>query len=165
MNWIPVGRVVSKHGMRGDIKFYYYNEVKEEFFRYTSLFALQDGTPVELKPSRATYGKNVFYVSFDGFANSNDVEFLVGKELFVRQEDLPCLEDGEYYEYQLIGLDVVNARGDRLGKVDSMLHTGSSDILVVKGERELMVPMVEGFIESVDLRSGVVRVNEEGLIV
>lgn len=164
MKWIPVGRVVSTHGMRGEVKFYYYNEVKEEFLDYTSLFALKGDEYVELKPLKATYSKRFFYLSFRGLATVGEVSFLVTKELFVREADLPRLEDGEYYEYQLIGLEVITTQGMSLGKVTSVLHTGANDILIVEGERELMIPMVEGFVIDIDVSRGEVRVDTGGLV-
>jgi len=164
MKWVPVGRVVSVHGMRGEVKFYYYNEVKDEFLKYTSLFAPNDDGHVELKPLGAKYRKNFFYLSFRGFSSTEEVSFLVGKELFVREGDLPALEDGEYYEYQLIGLDVVDTQGATLGKVRSILRSGASDVLVIEGEKELMVPMVEGFIIEVDVKGGVVRIDSGRLV-
>ncbi|HNT44517.1 MAG TPA: ribosome maturation factor RimM [Syntrophorhabdaceae bacterium] len=164
MKWIPVGRVVSTFGIRGELKFHYYNEVKEELLDYTSLFALKGSEFLELKPEGARYRKRLFYLSFQGFSTVEEVSFLVGKELFVREEDLPRLEEGEYYEYQLIGLEVTTVQGSRLGKVRSLMHTGASDILVVEGESELMIPMVEGFIIDIDVSGGTVRVDVEGLI-
>ncbi|MBP1749278.1 MAG: ribosome maturation factor RimM [Deltaproteobacteria bacterium] len=164
MKWIPVGRVVSTSGIRGEVKLYYYNEVKEEFFDYTSLFVLKGDEYIELKPEGAKYRKNFFYLSFRGLTTIEEVSFLVTKELFVREEDLRPLDNDEYYEYQLIGLNVINVDGEVLGKVRSVLHTGASDILVVRGEREYMVPMLEGFIIAINIENGTVQVNIEGLI-
>ncbi len=159
MKWVPVGRVVSVHGIRGEVKFFYYNEVKAEFLRYTSLFALKDDGHVELEPLGATYRKKFYYLSFRGFGSPQEVSFLVGKELFVREGDLPLLEDGEYYEYQLIGLDVVDINGTMLGKVGSILRSGAHDVLMIAGEKEIMLPMVEGFVIEVDIKGGTIRVD------
>ena len=92
MKWIPVGRVVSTSGIRGEVKFYYYNEVKEDFFDYTSLFVLKGDEYVELKPDEAKYRKHFFYLSFRGLSTVEEVSFLVTKELFVREEDLRPLD-------------------------------------------------------------------------
>lgn len=165
MKWIPVGRVVSTSGLKGEVKFHYYNEVKEDFFDYTSLFALEGDEHTELNPEGARYRKNFFYLSFRGLTTIQEVSFLVTKELFVREEDLRPLDSDEYYEYQLIGLDVTDADGAPLGKVRSVMHTGAGDILVVKGEREHMVPMVEGFIVSIDVENGIIMVDTKGLAV
>ncbi len=163
MKWVPVGRVVSTSGLKGEVKFYYYNEVKEEFFDYTSLFALKGDDYLELKPQEAKYRKHFFYLSFRGLSTIEEVSFLVTKELFVREEDLRPLDDGEYYEYQLIGLDVINVDGRRLGTVRSIMHTGASDILDVAGDREYLIPMVEGFITAVSREKGMVEVDIQGL--
>ena len=65
----------------------------------------------------------------------------------------------------MIGLNVIDVDGAPLGKVESVLHTAANDILVVKGEREYLVPMVEGFIISVNIENGTLEVNIEGLAV
>jgi len=163
MKWIPVGRVVSTSGLKGEVKFYYYNEVKEEFFDHASLFALKGEEYIELKPEGARYTKSLFYFSFHGLTTIEEVSFLVTKELFVREEDLRPLDSDEYYDYQLIGLTAINIDGSPLGKVGSVMHTGGGDILVIKGEREYLVPMVEGFINSIDVERGMIEVNTEGL--
>jgi 16S rRNA processing protein RimM len=165
MEWVPVGRVVSTSGIRGEVKFYYYNEVKEDFFDHTSLFALQGDEYIELKPEEARYRKNFFYLSFRGLSTIDEVSFLVTKELFVREEDLRPLDTGEYYEYQLIGLNVINVDGAGLGKVGSVMHTAAGGILVVAGEREYLIPMVEGFIVAVNIERGTVEVDIEGLAI
>jgi len=164
MKWIPVGRVVSTFGIRGEVKFHYYNEVKEGFLDYTSLFILKGDEFMELKPEGVRYRQRSFHLSFQGFSTIEDAAFLVGKELFVREEDLPRLEEGEYYEYQLIGLEVTTLQGSYLGRVRSLMHTAAGDILVVEGERELMIPMVEGFIIDIDVSRGTVRVDIEDLV-
>lgn len=164
MKWIPVGRVVSTFGIRGEVKFHYYNEVKEGFLDYTSLFIRRGDEFMELKPEGVRYRQRSFHLSFQGFSTIEDVSFLVGKELFVREEDLPRLEEGEYYEYQLIGLEVTTVQGSYLGKVRSLMRTAAGDILVVEGERELMIPMVEGFIIDIDVSRGKVRVDIEELV-
>jgi 16S rRNA processing protein RimM len=164
MKWIPVGRVVSTSGLKGEVKFYYYNEVKEEFFQFTSLFSLKGDEYIELKLTGANYRKHFFYLSFRGFSTVEEVSFLVTKELFVREADLPSLDENEYYEYQLIGLDVVTKDGTSLGKVRSLLRTGANDVLVIEGEREVLVPMVEGFIQRIDVHEGKITVNVEGLV-
>ncbi len=60
MKWVPVGKVVSAHGMRGEVKFYYYNEVKEDFLRYTSLFVVKDNVKTEIKPPRGKVSEKFY---------------------------------------------------------------------------------------------------------
>lgn len=163
MNWVPVGKVIATQGLRGEVKVDYYNEVKEDFLLYTSLFVVRDGEPIEIKPSRVRFLKGFVYVIFAGFKSIEEVSFLVGRELCVNEDQLPLLGDSEYYEYQLINLFVVGKKGEKLGKVKEMLHTGANEVLVVEGKEEFMVPMVEGFIIKIDVGAGYIEIDEEAL--
>ncbi|HNS14214.1 MAG TPA: ribosome maturation factor RimM [Syntrophorhabdaceae bacterium] len=164
MRWIPVGRVLSVHGIRGEVKFHYYNEAKEEFLRYASLYAEKDDSIIEIKPASIRFHKNLFLIRFKGLGSPEEASFLVKKELLVREGDLPQLDRGEYYDYQLIGLRVLSSAGEEIGKVDSMLHTQANDILVVSGKQDIMVPMIEGHIIEIDLERSFIKI-QEGLVV
>ncbi len=83
----------------------------------------------------------------------------------MREEDLPGLEPDEYYEYQLIGLDVINQTGRLLGKVDYIMHTRANDVMVVKGEREILIPMVDIFISSIDIEHSIIKVEGDDFLV
>jgi 16S rRNA processing protein RimM len=81
----------------------------------------------------------------------------------VREEDLPSLDNDEYYDYQLIGLNVVNQKHERIGTVAQIVHTGVNDIIVVTGKEEMLVPMVEGLICRIDLKDSLIIIDEEAL--
>lgn len=164
MRWIPVGRVLSTHGIRGEVQFHYYNEAKEEFLRYASLYAEKDEKIVEIKPASVRSHKNLLLIRFKGLRSPEEVSFLVKKELLVREGDLPRLNDDEYYDYQLIGLSVLNSAGEEIGKVDGMLHTQANDTLAVSGKQEVMVPMIEGYIIEINLERSFIKIQEDMLI-
>ena len=164
MRWVPVGRVLSTHGIRGEVRFHYYNEVKEEFLRYASLYAEKDDTIIEIKPASVRSHKNLFLISFKGLKSPEEVSFLVKKELLVREGDLPQLNTDEYYEYQLIGLTVLNSAGEEIGKVDGILHTQANDTLVVSGKQDILVPMIEGYIVEINLERSFIKVREDLLV-
>jgi len=160
MRYIPVGRVLATHGIRGDIKLHYYNEVKQEFYRYT-FFVIQDGTHIiELKPTGVRFSKGLFYLHFEGFNSEQEVRFLVNRELSVREEDLPPLGEGEYYDYQLIGMAVYNQEHRHMGIVKEIMHTKAHDILVVSGKDEILIPMIEDYIIHIDLPHASILCND-----
>lgn len=163
MEWIPVGKVVSAHGMRGEIKLYYYNEVKEDFLLYTSLFVVKDNVKTAIRPLKVRFQNKFIYITVAGVKSAADVSPLIGKEIYVREKDLPAVNEDEYYEYQLIGLDVINMKDEKVGSVESLLRTGANDVLVVAGKAGLMVPMIEGFIMEIDVKNGFIRIDDEAL--
>ncbi|MBP1735522.1 MAG: rimM [Deltaproteobacteria bacterium] len=165
MGFIPVGKVVADHGLGGAVKFKYYNEDAENFYRYSSLITNKNERQAELKLTEVRFSKGFFYLKFEGLNSPEQVSFLINQELFVREEDLPPLENDEYYDYQLIGLHVVNHSGELIGTVSQVIHTGVNDIIVVKGKEEILVPMVEGLVSKIDLKNSLITIDEEALLV
>jgi 16S rRNA processing protein RimM len=159
MKYIPVGRIISAHGIKGEVKFHYYNDEKEVLYRYTSFFVKSDDGWMQLQPTGVNLHKGVFRIKFRGLDKLGDISFLMNRELFVEEGDLPGLVENEYYEYQLVGLDVLGENDESLGKVTAIIHTGANDCLVVKGDQEILIPMIEGYILAIDLDKGFVSVR------
>ena len=85
---------------------------------------------------------------------------LVGADIAVRREQLPTLTQDEYYWNDLVGLDVVTRDGGALGRVTGLMQTGANDVLVVTGDRERLVPFIDGqVILRVDLGAGRIEVD------
>ncbi|VAW75829.1 16S rRNA processing protein RimM [hydrothermal vent metagenome] len=84
----------------------------------------------------------------------------MGYEIGIPENSLPVLKSGQHYWKDLVGLQVQNADGEDFGKVDHLLETGANDVLVVKGERERLIPFVmQKVIVEVDLEQGLIRVD------
>lgn len=165
MRYIPVGRALASHGVKGEIKFRYYNEAKEDFLTYASLFFRKGDLYTELELTGKRFQKGLFYIKFQGLESPEEVFPLLDKELFVREEDLPRLEQGEYYDYQLIGLEVVDSKREPVGKVKELVHTKADDILVVAtpGE-EVFIPLREEFVVRIDVEGASIVIDENVLV-
>ena len=163
MRFIPVGRVVAGHGLSGTVKFQYYNEDVDQFYFYTSLYIDKNEGLIKLNPTEVRFSKGFFYFRFEGLDSPEKVSFLINKELCVREEDLPSLDNDEYYDYQLIGLNVVNQNHEFIGTVAQVVHTGVNDIIVVTGKEEMLVPMVEGLVSRIDLKDSLIVIDEDAL--
>jgi 16S rRNA processing protein RimM len=111
------------------------------------------GRQVVTDVSGRLQGKNVI-ANLAEVDDRDQAEALAGANIMIRREQLPDLEEGEYYWSQLIGLSVENTEGVDLGRVDQMIETGANDVLVVQGDRERLIPYVmEDVVKSVDLES------------
>jgi 16S rRNA processing protein RimM len=164
MNFIPVGRIVAAHGLRGEVKFRYYNETGSDFLQYHSFFIDRDDKKISLKAIETRLQGNLFVIRFSGLDTLEKVQPLLKKELFVAEKDLPPLDEGEYYDYQLIGLKAIGADGGPVGTIKDVMHTGANDILVVQGVEELLVPMTEDYIMDISRDAGFVRIRTGALV-
>jgi 16S rRNA processing protein RimM len=77
------------------------------------------------------------------------------------REALPETEEDEYYWADLIGLEVVNAAGEQLGKVAGLIETGASDVLRVVADdgSERLLPFVAAVVVVVEKEAGLIRVE------
>jgi 16S rRNA processing protein RimM len=98
-----------------------------------------------------------------GCDNPEAAEALRGASVSVARGDFPAPPNGEYYWIDLVGARVVNRAGVELGKVTGLRNNGAQDLLEVTGDAgaELLVPMVDAYVDSIDPGSGLIRVDWE----
>ena len=107
------------------------------------------------------HGKSII-AHIEGVEDRDAAAACLGCEIGVPRAELPATSPGEYYWADLEGLKVVHKDGKELGAVDYLLETGANDVLVVKGEKERLIPFVmDRFILDVDVDSGVITVDWE----
>jgi 16S rRNA processing protein RimM len=155
-----MGRVVGVHGIAGLVKIESYASPREAIFSYRPWYLRLDGaeTVVECPRGRAQ-GKGLV-AELPGCIDPETARARYGALIEVPRSALPQLAPGEYYWVDLEGLRVVNLEGVELGTVARLFATGANDVMVVKGEREHLVPFVQGpYVKAVDLTAGLIRVD------
>jgi 16S rRNA processing protein RimM len=97
-----------------------------------------------------------------GVSTREAAETLRGRELAVDRSALPEAGPDEYYQADLLGLEVVTTEGRPLGRVAHLMENGAALVLVVAGPdgREALVPFTEECVPEVDLASGLLKVAE-----
>jgi len=105
------------------------------------------------------HGKHLIALLKD-VTDRDQAESLLNRQISVYREQLPDLPETEFYWADLIGLKVNSPDGSGLGTIKDMLATGANDVMVVQGEKELLIPFVLGlYVKDVDLVLGVVTVD------
>lgn len=157
---IRVGRVSGVYGVRGWVRIFSETEPRDAITGFPRLWMKQaEGWQlVEIESGRA-HGPGVV-IKFAGVADRDDAYGLMGAELAIERDWLPPAEEGEYYWADLQGLSVEHVDGTPLGTVVGFMETGANDVMVVSGERERLIPWVQGpYILEVDLEGGLIRVD------
>lgn len=117
-----------------------------------------DLRPVEVESQRP-HGRFLL-VKFRGVDDPEAAKSLLDASLFVDREEMPPLEDGEYYHADVLGSRVVDVEGRDLGRVVDVFATGAHDVWVIdSGGREWMLPVLESSVLAMDLEGGEVRVE------
>ena len=85
-----------------------------------------------------------------GVHDRDAADALRGTEVAVTRESLGEPDEGTVYWMDLVGLEVVDEQGARLGEVEGLFETGATSVLVVKGAKERLIPFVPDYVKAVD---------------
>ena len=100
-------------------------------------------------------GGALLRLKFVGVADRDAAEHLRGKYLEVASGDLPELPEGTFYEWQLVGLRVMDPAGKAIGRLEEVLEYPANDVYrVVAGTVETLVPAIHEVVREIDLSAG-----------
>ncbi len=158
---LPIGKVIKAHGLRGHLKVLPYGETFSTLSAEEKITAnLPDGSSLTLTVAEIRPHQKTFLLMSREIETVEEAHRLVGAELCVPESRLPPTDPDEFYWYQLIGLEVVNSEGERLGILEEIIETGSNDVYVVRrGKEEILIPAIEEVVREVDLQRRLMTVD------
>ena len=158
---ILLGRVAGAFGVRGELKLESWTEPRSAIFKYQPwILRTPAGQESELSGVRGRDSGKHLVATFPDVTDRDVVEAMRGTEIYVARSALPPPNPDEYYWVDLEDLDVQTVDGVKLGQASHLFSTGSNDVLVVRGDRERMVPFVMGdYVKSVDFDANLIVVD------
>jgi 16S rRNA processing protein RimM len=152
-NCLAIGRVVRPFGLRGELRVQLMTEYPEQLGRLRTVYLGPEAQPWQVEAVRLHQEAALFKLV--GCDDRTSAEMLRGVLVQIALKDAVPLEDDEYYEHQIIGLQVVEEDGTRLGKLTEIITTGANDVFVIIGPGgELLLPAIESVILDIDLDNG-----------
>ena len=150
---IAVARITTPHGVRGEVKLQPLTDFPHRFAETESLL-LADGTRMVLESARLQ--RDTVLAKFKGMDTPEAWIPYRRQELFITEDALIPLPDGQYYIHQIIGLEVVDESGAVQGTVGDVLQTGSTDVYVVKTSdgKEILLPAIDTVVKRIDVPAG-----------
>jgi len=149
--FISVGRIVAPWGVKGELKVEVLTDFPERFAPKRQVYV--DGSPLIIESSRP-HKKNLV-LKFATIDSIEAAEKLRGRLLEVPYSEVYALPEGEYYRFELMGLEVCTTAGEPLGRIDHILATGSNDVFVVRADgKEVLIPAIEDVVKSIDIEKG-----------
>ena len=157
---IILGRVSGLYGLKGWIRVFSHTSPRTNILNYSPWYLHRAGGWERYEPCTGrAQGKGVV-AKLEGCEDRDQAATLMQADIAIRREQLPALQPEEYYWTDLEGLRVETAEGIDLGIVDHLFETGANNVVVVKGERERLIPFLwQDVIRSVDLEAGLVVVD------
>ncbi|MEM8731081.1 MAG: ribosome maturation factor RimM [Pseudomonadota bacterium] len=152
---ICVGAIAGSYGVRGEVRLKSFCAAPEDIATYGPLSTEDESQSYSIRLGRPV--KNGFSARLGGVTSKEQADALKGTRLYVARDRLPDLPDDEYYHTDLIGMEVFDTGGTRLGRVKSVLNHGASDLLEIHGpglKSTVLLPFTQAAVPTVDLAGG-----------
>ena len=167
--YLEAGKIVSTHGIKGEVKVLPWADSPEFLTRFRTFYLVGASVarpygegrpmaaPTALAVESARVQKTCVLIKFKGIDTVENAQKLRDKVISIARDD-PRIPAGTVFQADLVGMPV-RADGREIGKIAEILSMPSSDVWVVKGEEEYMIPNVKAFVPEIDLSLGYVDVN------
>ena len=152
---ICIAAVAGAFGVRGEVRLKSFTAVPEDVAAYGPL-STEDGAR-SFAVTLTGQTKNGFTARLSGVESKEAAEALRGTRLCVARDRLPALPDDEFYHADLVGLDVFDTGGRRLGAVRAVHDHGAGDLLEIDGpdlKGSILLPFTRETVPAVDLAAG-----------
>ena len=154
-----MARITGPFGVKGWVKLQPLTEAPGSLVDYAAWWIDGPGGWKRCEVERAQVQGGMVAAKLKGCDDRDEAMHYRGREVAISRAEFPEPGENEFYWADLIGLKVVNVKGEDLGTVSRVLETGANDVLVVDGERERLIPFVEQVVQQVDLAGRVIRVD------
>ena len=162
---VCVGIIAKPVGIKGQVRIHPYTSQPASILSYDTLL-LSDMSEVRLlNPKVNEKGDIITFI--DGVKNRNDAELFHLKELFIKKEDLPKLEEDEYYLDDLSGLSVLDTQKNIIGKVLAALDHGAGTFLDIKLSEDNKVatlPFNKTSVLTINLSEKIIEIDDGFLL-
>ena len=152
--FLDCGQIVNTHGIHGEVRIVPWADSPEFLRGFSTLYT--DGTPIRVTSSRVHKGSVI--AKLDGVDTVEQAMLLKGRTVQIRRTDAK-LPEGSFFLADIIGLDVVDESGQKLGVLREVLSPSIQQVYVVDGEREIMIPAVPEFILETNIAGGYIKVR------
>lgn len=154
-----MGRIVAPYGIYGWLKIQPDTEMLDGLLEYPDWWLGREGQWQKYEVETARVHSNTLLVKLKGVTDRDAAFAFKGRQVAVPREQLPEPEENAYYWSDLIGLQVKNLQDVDLGKVAELFETGANDVMVIKGERERLLPFIAQVVLDVNLDAGTMLVD------
>ena len=163
---VAVAKIVKPRGIKGEVSCDLLTDFPERFDGLENVVAvLPNGDRRELKIEEHWFQQNRLVTKFTGVDSIEDAETLRDAEICVNEENAVELAEGEFFDWRLAGCDVVTIDGKTVGKVRELMRTGGTEILVVDGDKEYLIPFATSICLEVDVEAKRIVIDPpEGLL-
>lgn len=152
---IAIGQIEKPFGVRGEVRVRSLSDVPGRFEGLTQVtLVAPSGRALVTGVTRVRGNGNSYVLGFDAFTTPEEAAVFRGGLIKIPRDQAAPLPAGQYYEFDLIGMAVMDETGLLLGTLEEVLETASNHVFMVRREgREILIPAIKDAVASVDVKS------------
>jgi 16S rRNA processing protein RimM len=150
--WATIGKIVAPFGLRGELKVFSLSDIPNRFAQLEKIYLGSDYQPFSIEGVRPYKGTMVL-LKLRGINDVTAAEPLRDSDLYIPIDELANLPPDEYYQHDILGLQVVKLDGKPVGTIVDIMLTGGNDVYTVKSPagEQFLIPAVKAIVKQIDL--------------
>ena len=149
--FIAIGKILAPWGNKGKLRVEVATDFPQRFSPSSKVYISRQPMTID----STEWNKGQAIIKLHTIDSIKEAEKLRGQVVEIHYSQVYSLPEGQYYHFQLIGLEVWTTQGELLGNITEILNTPSNDNYVVSGAKgEILIPAIEDVIKSIDLDKG-----------
>lgn len=146
-----IAKIISLYGKNGYVKIETYSDYPERFFQLDEVFVDFWDQKKRLSVEEIDDRGKFLTLKFKNFNNEREASIFLGRDVYVKENDLVKLPEGSYFIHDLMGSKVFQG-GNKIGIVTDVIQPPANDVIVIQGKnkKEILIPLVLEFIEEFD---------------
>lgn len=165
---IRVAQIINIHGVKGEVRAIPLSDFDDRYGRLDHVFIESSEDIFCLKLDNVRWNKNNLLLKFEGIDSREAALKLKNTYITVDYHDAVELPENSYFFFEIIGLEVFDTSGAKLGRIKDILQTSANDVYVVEAttnEKEILIPALKEVIKELRVDKGVMIVDlPEGLV-
>lgn len=159
--FFKIGIITGSHGVHGEMKVYPTTDDPRRFKKLKEVFVLKKSGRQLYKVEGARVTPSSVLIKLEGIDSPEEAVKYRQNELFVDREHAVRLSKNEYFIADLIGLEVRDESGEKIGELEDVIQTGANDVYQIKyiDGRELLLPAIKDCVIDVQIEEGFMIVH------
>ncbi len=151
---VKIGRIRGVHGLFGFLRIEAFNPESPMFQNDSVLLVGSEKHNVQYKIEQTKSTTRQILIKLEGIDNIESAKRLIGKYIMVPRSWLPEIAEDEYYMEDLVGMEVVDTNGNRLGVISGFDTNGIQDLLVIESNGlRFLLPDIPEFVLEIDIEN------------
>lgn len=164
---VAIAKTARPRGLKGELVCDLLTDYPERFEGLKNTIGLMpDGSRSHLIIEKFWFQKGRVVLKFEGIDRIEEAEKIREMEVCIPESEAVALDEGEFFDWELIDCEVVGADGISIGRVKEVMRTGGTENLAVSGaDKEYLIPFAEAICIEVDIEKKIIRIDPpEGLL-